>query len=108
MALSRLNFVPMRFYWVNISKGEIRGNHAHKKLHQILFAINGQIDITLDDGNSATNVNLLPGSFIEVGPLIWRTFTTNEVSATIACFASEIYDENDYIREYQDFIKWRK
>lgn len=107
------NFPPFdikRMYIIsNVKEGTTRGNHSHKKLKQVLISINGSITVTVDDG---ANKNLVVldshNTTLYIGPNIWRTMTWNDDFATLIVLASENYDESDYIRSYDKFLKGRK
>ncbi len=101
-----LPFEIKRVYWTYYAPHEvIRGHHAHKELTQIIFAVSGSIKFELE------NIQGLKKSFIldrpEMGLFIpklhWRTMEFSH-NAVLLCLSSEQYDENDYIRDYDEFI----
>lgn len=97
------------FYLYGITKGESRGSHAHKKCHQFLVAIAGSFNVQLDDGNSHKTVLLSQSNKgIHVPPGIWASETDFSVGATCLVLASHIYEEQDYIRDYNEFKKLKK
>lgn len=103
-----LPFLIQRVYYItNVpDKNIIRGHHAHKKLQQIMICVGGSCDIMFDDGNSKINLTLdKPDKAIYVKPGVWREMSNFTEKATLIVFASDKYDESDYIRNYSEFIK---
>ena len=96
------------FYLYDIPGGESRGAHAHKTLEQFIIAASGSFDITIDDGHSKKTIQLnRPYMGLHIKPLIWD-FTSNFSSGAIALvLASDFYNVNDYIRDYDEFLKLR-
>ena len=94
-----------RVYTVTDTKeGNIRGYHAHKKLWQVFFALNGSIKVTCENQNGEKKIIVLdsPNKGLICGPMIWHTLEYHN-SAVLMVLASEKYNENDYIREYDRF-----
>lgn len=86
-------------------EGVVRGKHAHKKLHQILFCVAGACTVSLDDGKEKAEVRLdQPSRGLLIGPGIWREMYDFTPGAVLMVLASEYYDESDYIRDYQEFL----
>lgn len=100
-------FRPKRYFIVSgVPSGEIRGEHAHKQCHQFLICAYGQCSVTVDDGTTRLEVVLnQPSTGIHVPPLIWGRQWQYSADAALLVFASELYDSNDYIREYGAFLK---
>lgn len=96
-----------RFYSIfNVKSGEIRGNHAHKELQQLLFCAYGRIKLTLVDGNEIVDVILdHPSKILYVGPMIWRTMEWLVDDSVLVVLASDNYNESDYIRNYNEFLR---
>lgn len=95
------------YYITNTKYGVIRGNHAHKNLKQVLICVNGSCKIGLDNGNEKAEVlldQMNKGLYIESN--IWRTMYDFSDEAVLLVIASELYDESDYIRNYDDFIQY--
>lgn len=105
-----LPFSIKRAYWVyDVPAGESRGGHAHKNLYQFLVAVSGSFTVTLDNGSERKQFLLNhPWEGLLIGPNTWRTLDDFSSGAVCLCLASEEYDEDDYIREYDDFIKYIK
>jgi dTDP-4-dehydrorhamnose 3,5-epimerase-like enzyme len=100
-------FRPKRYFVVSgVPSGEIRGEHAHKQCHQFLICAYGQCSVTVDDGTTRLEVVLnKPSIGIYVPPMIWGRQRQYSADAALLVFASELYDPNDYIREYSAFLK---
>ena len=94
------------YYLYETKKGVVRGLHAHKKLEQILVCVAGSCVIKLDDGNEKMEVLLDdPTKGLYVGANIWREMYDFSDGAVLLVLASEKYDTNDYIRNYDEFIR---
>jgi len=92
------------YYLYDIPGGEARGGHAHKELHQLIVAASGSFDVLLDDGKNKKVVTLNRPDFgLIVVPGIWRELMEFSSGAICLVLASHLYDESDYIRDYQDF-----
>lgn len=96
--------VKRTYYLYDVPGGESRGGHAHKELSQLIIAASGSFTVTLDDGNVKRSFLLnRPYQGLYVVPGIWRTLDDFSSGAVCMVLASEGYDENDYIRDYNDF-----
>lgn len=97
-----------RAYWVyDVPGGESRGGHAHKKLKQFVIALSGSFDVTLDDGKEEQTYHLnhpYQGLLIDTG--IWRTLDDFSSGAVCLVLASEHFEEEDYIYDYDEFLKY--
>lgn len=103
-----LSFDISRVYYLYDFSGEPRGNHAHRELEQVMIALNGGLDVTLDDGQSTVTVRLDdPSEGLYVPPGLWRELDEFETGTVCLVLASDPYDENDYIRDYDEFKRWR-
>ncbi|NHB69839.1 sugar 3,4-ketoisomerase [Perlabentimonas gracilis] len=92
------------YYLYDIPGGEDRGGHAHKELRQLIVAASGSFNVLLDDGQNKKIVTLnRPDYGLIVVPGIWRELMEFSSGSVCLVLASEVYDENDYFREYQDF-----
>lgn len=102
-----LPFEIRRAYWIyRVPYGETRGGHAHKNLSQVLIAVSGSLEVTLDNGNDTRRVLLNnPAEGLLLFPGIWRTLENFSNDAVCLCLASELYDEQDYIRDYDEFLE---
>lgn len=109
IALEEFNDIPFRikrvYYMYDTGKGVVRGRHAHKSLEQILVCIHGTCKIRLDNGREQKVVNLeKPYEGLYVGSNIWREMYDFSEDAVLMVLASELYDEDDYIRDYDEFL----
>jgi len=94
------------YYLYDIPGGEGRGAHAHKKLEQLIIAASGSFDVTIDDGTVKRTFQLSKpyyGLYLPSG--LWREINNFSSGAICLVLASEVYDEEDYIRDYKKFIK---
>lgn len=97
------------YYLYDVPGGENRGAHAHKSLCQLLVAVSGSFSVTLDDGNEKRTFLLnRPYQGLLIVPGIWRTLDDFSSGSVCLCLASEMYDENDYIRDYGQFLKYKR
>ncbi len=96
------------YYLYDVPGGEDRGGHAHKKLQQFVVAVSGAFDVLLNDGVNKKIVHLdRPYIGLHIIAGIWRQMLSFSSGATCLVLASEVYDENDYIRDYRDFTRWK-
>ena len=96
------------YYLYDVPSGESRGAHAHKELQQLIIAANGSFTITLDDGKNKKSFTLnRPYQGLYVVPGIWRDLDDFSSGAVLLCLASEHYDAADYIRDYDEFLKYK-
>ena len=85
--------------------GAERAGHAHKQLQQLIVAIGGSFDVHLDDGFEKKTVRLnRASSGLYVCPMIYRTIDNFSSGSTCLVLASEHYDEDDYYRNYDEFL----
>lgn len=103
-------FATQRIYYLyDVPGGEDRGAHAHKNLEQLVVAASGSFDITVNDGKNKKTVNLnRPYMGLHIKPYIWRDISNFSSGAILLVLASLKYDANDYIREYDEFLNYRK
>lgn len=100
--------VKRTYYLYDVPGGESRGGHAHKELSQLIVAASGSFSVTLDDGNVRRTFLLnRPYQGLYVVPGIWRTLDDFSSGAVCLVLASHKYDEADYIREYNEFLKFK-
>lgn len=97
------------FYLYDIPGGESRGAHAHKECHQFLIAVSGAFEVLLDDGNVQRMVSLNRSYIgLHIPPMIWASEINFSSGAICLVFASHLYDEKDYIRQYDEFLALKK
>ncbi len=102
----RAHFPIRRVYFTkNVPEGEVRGHHAHKTLEQILLCPHGSIEVTLDDARAKPETVTLenPEDAIYVPPGTWHTMKWLKPESILLVFASQQYEESDYIRDYEVF-----
>ncbi|MGZ7068984.1 MAG: sugar 3,4-ketoisomerase, partial [Methanobacterium sp.] len=92
------------YYLYDVPGGESRGGHAHKNLEQFIIAANGSFDVILDDGYNRERFHLNRSYYgLYVPSMIWRELDNFSSGSVCLSLASELYDEDDYIRDYKDF-----
>lgn len=95
------------FYLYDIPGGESRGAHAHKQCHQFLVAASGAYEVLLDDGKVKRQVLLnRPDVGLHIPPGIWASEINFSSGSICLVLASHCYDEDDYIREYLNFLNF--
>ena len=97
-----------RTYWVyDVPGGENRGGHAHKQCQEVIIALSGSFHVMLDNGQEQISVLLnhpYQGLFVDTDT--WRTLDDFSSGAVCLVLASELFEEEDYIREYDEFIEY--
>ena len=94
------------YYIFGADKGVERGHHAHKALEQLLICVYGAIEVMCDNGEKNEYTVLDdPAKGLYVGPGIWHTMKWLKDDSVLLVLASEYYDESDYIRDYDEFIR---
>ena len=97
------------YYMYDTTPGVSRGFHAHKKLEQVLICVHGSCKVLLDDGVEKEIVTLdEPNKGLYISSNIWREMFDFSTDAVLMVLASELYDESDYIRNYDEFINYVK
>lgn len=96
-----------RIYWIyDVPSGQKRGGHAYRKLHEFIVALSGSFDVVLDDGKNKNIYSLNRSHYgLYVPNLIWRSLENFSTNSLCMILASEYYDESDYIRDYDEFLK---
>jgi len=94
------------YYLYDVPGGSARGGHAHRELQQFIIAVSGAFDVLLDDGIDKITVHLdRPYTGLYIVPGIWRELLNFSSGATCLVLASQNYSEDDYIRDFDDFLK---
>lgn len=97
------------YYLFDVPGGEGRGAHAHRELEQLIIAASGSFTVTLDDGKSKRSFFLnRPYQGLYVKPGLWRDLVDFSSGAVAMVLASEVYQKEDYIRDYQEFLDFRR
>ena len=97
------------YYLYDVPGGESRGGHAHKELYQLIIAASGSFNVTIDDGSVKRTFHLnRPYQGLLLVPGIWRELDDFSSGSVCLVFASMKYDENDYIRNYKEFVSYKE
>ena len=104
------NHIPFeikRVYWIyDVPGGQKRGGHAYKKLHEFIVALSGSFDVVIDDGKNKKAFTLNRSYYgLYVPNMLWRSLENFSTNALCLNLASEHYFENDYLRNYDEFLK---
>lgn len=101
-------FNVSRVYWVyDVPSGESRGGHAHKHCREFIIAVSGSFTVTLDNGKDKKTFLLNhPYQGLFVNTNVWRTLDDFSSGAVCLVLAEDPFDEDDYIREYQDYLDY--
>ena len=94
------------YYLYDVPGGAARAAHGHKALLQLMIAMSGSFDVTLDDGTEKKKYHLNRSySGIYIPPMMWRDLDNFSSGAVCMVLASDYFDESDYYRNYDDFVK---
>lgn len=94
------------YYLYDVPGGADRGGHAHKGLRQLIVSMSGSFDVILDDGREKQRFHLNRSYYgLYVCPMIWRELDNFSSGSVCLVLASNHYDESDYYRDYQEFLK---
>lgn len=97
------------YYTYNVPTDQKRGMHAHKKTEQAIWCPFGSVEVVLDNGKEKNSFLLdSPDKVLLVGPCMWRDLYWKQENSVLCVAASTLYDEEDYIRDYDEFIKFVK
>lgn len=93
------------YYLYDVPGGAERGGHAHKGLHQLIIAMSGSFDVVIDDGREKKRYHLNRSyNGLYVCPMIWRELDNFSSGSVCMVLASNLYDEADYYRDYDEFV----
>src|SRR5450759_4045428 len=93
------------YYTYDVPGGTDRGGHAHKALHQLIIAMSGSFDVTLNDGRNKKKFHLNRSyQGLYVCPMIWRDLDNFSSGSVCMVLASNIYEESDYYRDYNEYL----
>lgn len=98
---------PIRrvYYTYDVPGGSVRGGHAHKKLEQLIIAMSGSFDVVLDDGHAKRRIHLNRSYHgLYVSRMVWRELDNFSSGSVCVVLASTYYDEDDYYRDYEEFL----
>ena len=109
-SLRNIPFDIKRIYYItNTKQGVVRGHHAHRELKQVLVCVHGSCKISLDDGTEKKEVVLDQyNKGIYLDSVLWRTMYDFSPDAVLLVLASTLYDDSDYIRDYDEFLSYIK
>lgn len=94
------------YYLYDVPGGAERGGHAHRNLHQFIVAMSGSFDVKIDDGSRKATFHLNRSySGLYLCPMIWREIDNFSSASVCMVVASARYDENDYLRDYDEFVR---
>ncbi|EAJ4299654.1 WxcM-like domain-containing protein [Campylobacter coli] len=110
IALENLKEIPFeikRIYYIYDTKPEFpRGAHAHRELEQVLIMMEGSCELVLNDGKDIKNIILnRPDMGIFIGKNMWREMKNFSYGAKLLVLASDFYNEKEYIRDYEEFLR---
>lgn len=95
------------YYLYDVPSGAERGGHSHKQQKEFLIALSGSFDVILNDGKTEKTVTLnKPNQGLLIGTGIWRELKNFSSGAVCLVIASDVFDENDYIRDFEEFLKF--
>lgn len=105
-----LPFLPKRYFIVfDVGPGQTRGGHAHKTVHQVLACVKGSCVVSLEDGRTHHDVSLdRPELALYLPPRIWATQHGFSSDAVLMVLASDIYNPDEYIKDYDQFLSQSK
>ena len=108
--MKEIPFHISRVYWTyDVPSGSFRGGHAHKHCREVIVAVSGSFTITLDNGREKKSYTLnRPYQGLLVDTDIWRTLDDFSSGSVCLVLAEDLFDEDDYIRNYKDFIDYLK
>ncbi|TDK67548.1 sugar 3,4-ketoisomerase [Sapientia aquatica] len=93
------------YYLYDVPGGSDRGSHAHKTLHQFIIAMSGSFDVVLNDGHETRRFHLNRSyNGLYVCPMMWRDLDNFSSGSVCMVLASSHYNEQDYIRDYPEFL----
>lgn len=103
-------FAMQRVYFLyDVPSGSERGGHAHKTLQQLLIATSGSFDVVLHDGKQETTITLnRPNIGLLILPGTWREIRNFSSGSVCLVVASDVYEEEDYIRQFDSFLLYKK
>lgn len=94
------------YYLYDVPAGEARGGHAHKRLQQLIISASGSFDVVLDDGSRRKRFHLNRSYYgLYLPSMIWRELDNFSSGSVCLVLASELFEDDDYIRDYETFRK---
>jgi dTDP-4-dehydrorhamnose 3,5-epimerase-like enzyme len=104
------NHIPFEirrvYYLYDVPGGASRAAHGHRALHQLMISMSGAFDVTLNDGYEKKTYHMNRSYYgLYIPPMIWRDLDNFSTGSVCMVLASNYYDESDYFRNYQEFLK---
>jgi dTDP-4-dehydrorhamnose 3,5-epimerase-like enzyme len=94
------------YYLYDVPGGAERGGHAHKALEEFIVAMSGSFDVVLNDGKEKKRFHLNRSYFgLYIRPMVWRELDNFSSGSVCMVLASNLYDESDYYRDYEEYLK---
>lgn len=108
--IEQFNHLPFEikrvYYLYDVPGGGVRGGHAHKEQHEFIIAASGSFDVILNDGKTSARHHMNRSYYgIHSPPMIWRELDNFSSGSVCLVLASDFFDEQDYIRDYDDYLK---
>jgi dTDP-4-dehydrorhamnose 3,5-epimerase-like enzyme len=104
----QISFPSQRVFTVHADRGVLRGGHAHRKCWQALSCQRGSCLVRCRDDEGSVEIELsAPGQVLTIPPEIWAEQEYLEDGTVLMVLCDQPYDENDYVREWDDFLAWR-
>lgn len=105
--LTQMPFEIKRVYWIyDVPGGTERGGHAYRENTEFVIALSGSFDVLLDNGTSEERISLNRSYYgLLIPKLVWRTMVNFSTNSLALVLSSTEYDPEDYIRDYQEFLK---
>jgi dTDP-4-dehydrorhamnose 3,5-epimerase-like enzyme len=108
--IEEFNHIPFkieRTYWIyDVPGGQVRGGHAFKKQQELIVALSGSFDVVISDGQEEKRVHLNRSYFgLYIPSGLWRQMDNFSTNSVVLVLSSTVYDETDYIRNHDEFIK---
>lgn len=93
------------YYLYDVPGGATRAAHGHRRLNQVMIAMSGSFDVTLDDGQAKRKFHLNRSYYgLYIPPMIWRDLDNFSSGSVCMVLASEVFEESDYFRDYRQFL----
>lgn len=106
---AQVPFVILRVFTLTAPLAAVRGEHAHRKCSQFMICVHGAIDVTCGDGREQRTFSLDRGNVaLLVPPTIWNKVTIRREDSVLAVLCDRPYEEDDYIRDYEEFVAFRQ
>lgn len=104
------NHIPFEirrvYYLYDVPGGASRAAHGHRALHQLMISMSGAFDVTLDDGHEKKTYHMNRSYYgLYIPPMMWRDLDNFSTGSVCMVLASDYFDEGDYFRDYQEFLK---